>query len=176
MGKWGSCDFSELEELRDKMELLSGEQSRAFYEDVAKELAARLLSKVIKRTQVGNYPKDSGMDGGTLRRGWTAQTQQEAEGGKKDNVNVQKYVDTLQITKEGDEYVIIITNPVEYASYVEFGHRQEPGRYVPAIGKKLKAFWVEGQFMMTISEKEIDAIAPALLQKRLEQRLREVFK
>ncbi len=22
--------------------------------------------------------------------------------------------------------------------YVEYGHRQEPGRYVPAIGKRLK--------------------------------------
>ena len=27
---------------------------------------------------------------------------------------------------------------MEYASYVEYGHRQEPGRYVPALGKRLK--------------------------------------
>lgn len=28
---------------------------------------------------------------------------------------------------------------VTYAPYVEFGHNQEPGRYVPAIGKRLVA-------------------------------------
>lgn len=31
---------------------------------------------------------------------------------------------------------------VEYAPYVELGHHQEPGRYVPAIGKRLKKEWV----------------------------------
>ena len=31
---------------------------------------------------------------------------------------------------------------VEYAPYVELGHHQEPGRYVPAIKKRLKASWV----------------------------------
>lgn len=28
---------------------------------------------------------------------------------------------------------------VKYAPYVEFGHNQQPGRYVPAIGKRLVA-------------------------------------
>lgn len=31
---------------------------------------------------------------------------------------------------------------VEYAPYVEMGHTQEPGRYVPAIGKRLVASYV----------------------------------
>lgn len=34
---------------------------------------------------------------------------------------------------------------VEYAPYVELGHHQEPGRYVPAIGKRLKASFVPGK-------------------------------
>lgn len=38
----------------------------------------------------------------------------------------------------GDNSVAIGTN-VTYAPYVEFGHNQEPGRYVPAIGKRLVA-------------------------------------
>lgn len=33
----------------------------------------------------------------------------------------------------------------EYAPHVEYGHRQEVGRYVPAIGKRLVASYVEGQ-------------------------------
>lgn len=34
----------------------------------------------------------------------------------------------------------------EYAPHVEFGHRQEVGRYVAAIGKRLVVPWVYGQF------------------------------
>lgn len=33
----------------------------------------------------------------------------------------------------------------EHAPHVEYGHRQTPGRYVPAIGKRLKASFVAGQ-------------------------------
>ena len=38
----------------------------------------------------------------------------------------------------GENTVAVGTN-VEYAPFVEFGHNQEPGRYVPAIGKRLVA-------------------------------------
>ena len=31
---------------------------------------------------------------------------------------------------------------VEYAPYVEYGHHQQPGRYVPALKKRLKVSWV----------------------------------
>lgn len=33
----------------------------------------------------------------------------------------------------------------EHAPHVEYGHRQTPGRYVPAIRKRLKASFVPGQ-------------------------------
>lgn len=33
----------------------------------------------------------------------------------------------------------------EHAPHVEYGHRQTPGRYVPAIGKRLNASFVPGQ-------------------------------
>ncbi len=35
-----------------------------------------------------------------------------------------------------------------YAIWVETGHSQQPGRYVPAIGKRLVASWVEGKWYM----------------------------
>ena len=66
-------------------------------------------------------------------------------------------------------------NSTEYASYVEFGHRQRPGRYVPALGKSLKAGWVKGRFMLTISEQEVEAQLPALLEKKLYTLLKGVF-
>lgn len=40
---------------------------------------------------------------------------------------------------------IEIGTPVYYAPYVELGHSQQPGRYVPKIGKRLKASWVEAR-------------------------------
>ena len=36
----------------------------------------------------------------------------------------------------------------EYAPHVEYGHRQEVGRYVPAIGKRLVKSWVPGQYFL----------------------------
>ena len=76
------------------------------------------------------------------------------------------------VTKQGTTYSIEIINPIEYASYVEYGHRQEVGRYVPAIGKKLVKPWVEGKFMLTISEVEVEALTPKLLQARLNKMLK----
>lgn len=43
---------------------------------------------------------------------------------------------------------VTIYNNTEYAAHVEYGHRQEPGRYVSAIGKRLKKDFVPGKKMM----------------------------
>ena len=52
---------------------------------------------------------------------------------------------------------------MEYASYVERGHRQTPGRYVPAIGKRLKASWVPGQWFMQRSLNQVNMQLPQLI-------------
>ena len=62
------------------------------------------------------------------------------------------------IIKEGNIYKIEVINPLKYAEFVEFGHRQQPGRYVKAIGKRLKKGWVEGKLMLTITERDLDKI------------------
>lgn len=49
---------------------------------------------------------------------------------------------THKYAGEGTE--LVGTN-VEYAPFVELGHDQEVGRYVPAIGKRLVASHVEGK-------------------------------
>ncbi len=41
--------------------------------------------------------------------------------------------------------IIRVGTNVKYAPYVEHGHRQEPGRYVPAIGKRLVRSFVPGK-------------------------------
>lgn len=43
-----------------------------------------------------------------------------------------------------NEKAVYVGTDVEYAPYVEFGHHQEVGRYVPAIGKRLVRSFVPG--------------------------------
>lgn len=156
-----------------------------FKEECCKEVAARLLTKVIKNTPVGQYyyftkgekkkkstkketqkketekqankksnskkitegKKKKYKLGGTLRRGWTAQR------------------DKLNVTKHGNTHKIELINDVEYASHVEFGHRT----------RDLKG-WVKGKHTLTIAEKEIEQIAPKLIEKKLKQRFGDLSK
>ena len=156
MGRNGKVNTNDLKKFRERIEnSLCADQVNLFIESCAKELAARLLAKVIKRTPVGQYPSGTGKVGGTLRRGWT--------GGKSSAAS--SYVNSLNVRHSGDVYTIEIVNPVEYASYVEFGHRTRGGKG-----------WVEGQFMLTISEQEIQANAGKILESKLRKKLGECFK
>lgn len=53
-------------------------------------------------------------------------------------------VNSITHEMRGSDTVAVGTD-VEYAPFVELGHHQEPGRYVPAIGKRLKASFVPGK-------------------------------
>ncbi len=115
-----------------------------FIISLSKELAARLLSKVIKRTPVGQYK--NGKVGGTLRRGWTA--------GKKRA----DFIEAMEVNKKGGVYEIVVKNSVEYASYVEFGHRTRNHKG-----------WVPGRFMLTISEQELEGDLERIIQNKLQK-------
>lgn len=143
MAKWGTVDIRELKRLQKRLEQFEKVDMEKLQEQLVKELAARMLAKVIKRTPVGIYPASSGKVGGTLRRGWTIG----------------------QVVKNGDFYEIEIVNPVNYSSYVEYGHRT-----------RNYSGWVPGRFMMTISAQELEREAPKLIEKALEKKLMEVFR
>lgn len=163
MARGGVRGFSELEKQFEEVnKKLQAADVDKFCRIVAKELAARLLAQVIKRTPVGDYPPSTGKKGGTLRRGWTAHTEAEAaSGGKGDAV---AYANALPITKSGNVYEIEIINPVHYASYVEFGHRTRGGDG-----------WVQGRFMLTLSEKEVQRQSAKVVEAKLKKYLEEVF-
>lgn len=190
MAKWGNCDYRQLQKLRENLDRLQSADLENFCRDVSKALAARLLALVIPRTPVGDYSKEvtvtvkrdgkhhkkgdtyakrvtpSGKKGGTLRRGWTARTEQEATGGSgAGKSGAQAYAQSLPIKKQGGSYLVEVINPVHYASYVEFGHRTPGGKG-----------WVAGQYFLTLSEQDLRALAPALIEKKLEALLREVFR
>ena len=184
---WGNCDYKQLQRLRDSLATLQSMDMDRFCTEVSKELAARLLALVIPRTPVwqypkssgkkggtllalviprtpvGQYPKSSGKKGGTLRRGWTSKTQADAasRGGSND---AKAYAEALPVRKSGNAYTIEVINPVEYASYVEFGHRTRGGDG-----------WVPGQYFLTLSEQDLERLAPGVIERKLEALLREVF-
>lgn len=178
MAKLSRCDFRQLQKLRDNLDKLQSVDMDKFCRDMSKELAARLLALVIPRTPVGIYKNGAytcamgfthyghdvpGKNGGTLRRGWTAKTHDEAAGGSGLN-RAAEYADALPISKSGNTYTIEIINPVEYASYVEFGHRTPKGG------------WVPGHYFLTLSEQDLEKLAPGIIQKKLDAKLREAFK
>lgn len=169
IGKW---DTKELDNFTKKLNKLSKEDIQKFNEDTVKEIAARTLAKIIARTPVGEYgdkevhffTKDgkevrftahSNKVGGTLRRGWTA---------GKDTDPYTFIMSNSEVIKKGRTYIILISNLVNYAPYVEYGHRTKDG-----------AGWVDGRFMMTLSEDEIQEELPALLEGKLEKFLGEYF-
>ena len=198
MAKWGNCDFRQLKNLQKNMQkMVEQGDTIKFCEECARELAARLLAMVIKRTPVGDNQYEDVLDnsgnkvvykkgkdkgktkqqvvrqGGTLRRGWTSQTEEEAETGS--SKNAKEWANSLNVNKVGDVYQIEVVNPVHYASYVEYGHRQEPGRFVPAIGKRLVNSWVDGAFMLTLSEKDLEEIAPKIIEMKIAKFLEGCF-
>lgn len=150
----GNSDAGDLKRLQKQLHELTdgqGMELERFYEQCAKDLAALLLAQVIPRTPEGVYPPSSGKNGGTLRRGWT---------GGKAVKNINAYAKNLHVRKEGNTYVIEITNPTFYGPYVEYGHRAVNGR------------WVEGRMMLQEAELETQNKAPALLEKKIEQFLK----
>lgn len=73
-----------------------------------------------------------------------------AERYAKDNIEKNHSVITSVLVnsiahEQRDSNTEVIGTGVKYAPYVELGHHQEPGRYVPAIGKRLKASFVQGK-------------------------------
>lgn len=188
MGRsWSKADLRDLKRFQQQLERLEKTDFDRVCREAANQLAQELWNRVTKRTPVGVPPDDiwknrktkvqavgasgkkrkffskeaaifqqywSGYKGGTLRDAWTVQP----------------------IEKVGDTYTITVINPTEYASYVEYGHRQTPGRYVPALGKRLKVNWVKGRFMLTISEQEVEKLAPAMLERLVYQALKDAFK
>lgn len=181
-----SVKYKELEDFTRKIEDLNKQQKEEFMKACCKELAARLLEKVIKRTKPGNYSKEievtakrdskyhkkgdkykkkvTPKKGGTLRRGWTAETYEEAVNGNGNGKKPEEYANSMKIDRIGNTFKVEIINPVEYAAYVEYGHR-----------KRNHQGWVPGKFMLTISEAELRTVTPQILERKLQKFLEDAM-
>ncbi len=138
-------DTRALEELERKLQ-------EAVQEEALKALQQELLYELGERLVAATKEKTP-VATGHLRGNWYA-----------GNVQWKNAVAELEVY-----------NPVEYAAPVEYGHAQEVGRYVPAIGKRLVAPMVPGFFMLHRSEKELEAILPDFLKVRIERYIEEAL-
>lgn len=186
--KFGKCNLGGLKKLQAQLKAVQPSDMDVFLTDCAREIAARLLRDVIRNTPVGDYSTEievtakkdskhhkkgdiytkkvnlSGKTGGTLRRGWTSATHAEASSGTGKGTVTEEFLDKITVTHTGNTYRIEIINPVEYASYVEYGHRTANHKG-----------WVQGKFMLTIAEEHIRQTAPNLLAQRLKTFLEGYF-
>lgn len=71
------------------------------------------------------------------------------------------------ILKKGESFIILLYNQLEYASFVENGHR------IVVAGQTVG--WVEGRFMLKITADEMERIAPNMWQKEVDKEMRRIF-
>ena len=171
MAKGGSFDFKDVRKLQRQIERLEQERE-AFNQECIQELASRLLRKVKQRTPVGKAPK---LDGPKTVKVKGSDGKSRTFLSKNGAIKQKYWAGYQGGTLRRGWTVGDIQKVGEYASYVEYGHRQTPGRYIPALGVSAKKAWVPGTFMLTISEKELEAQAPGVLEKKLREYLKGVF-
>jgi len=129
MMAWGTIDDAEFQKFADKVKSkIEAQEIRKAVESSSKRVGTQSLKGVKSRTPVGRYT--DGRTGGTLRRGW--------------HLNGPTY--------NGALFLIEIENNVEYAGYVEDGHRTRGG-----------GGWVSGQHMLMETLFEIEDMMPMLL-------------
>lgn len=133
MSNWGSFDFSSFEKWSKQID-------KAIADDAAKKLTEQVLlelaNRVLRRTK-----QKTPVDTGTLRGNWFVG----------------------EVVRHGDYLEVEIYNPIEYAEFVEYGHRTKNGKFV------------SGQYMLTISIKEVEALAPALIGRRSDEFMRRLL-
>lgn len=117
---WGTIDDAEFKAFATKVDrsITSDELMKAV-QTSTKRVGTQFMKSVKSRTPVAKYPKGSGRTGGTLRRGW----------------------ETKGPTLSSKDIVLTMLNNVEYAEYVESGHRTRGGGWVPGKHMLMKAMF-----------------------------------
>lgn len=147
----------DLEEFQERLAHFKGEERERILNQVTNDLGNAVMSKARELTPVGDYSNllepYNARTGGTMRSAWQ----------------------TTRVSKKGGVYSQTVKNPIEYARYVEYGHRQTVGRYVPALGKRLKQGFVKGQYMLTKAVIQTNSVADKIVKNRIDKELKKVF-
>ncbi|MEW9093946.1 MAG: HK97 gp10 family phage protein [Clostridiaceae bacterium] len=140
MARLGNFDYSDFKKMASSFQKALDERIvERWIREFLLEMAFRAERKIKKRTPTNKDPK---IRGGHLKRNWQVG----------------------DVIKQGNSYVVEIFNNVEYASYVEYGHRTRDHKS-----------WVEGRFMATISMQEIERQLPKFLERKQVELLNQIL-
>lgn len=123
---------------------LQSDLLRQAYIEAAWEIAGEWMARAIERSPV---------DEGTLKDSWQLS----------------------DIQFEGNSIIIELYNTAvgdkgaPYPLYQELGWKQEVGRYVPALGKRLVAEWVPGKFFLRKSRDEVEKLMVPIIERKLKE-------
>ncbi|WP_301860981.1 HK97 gp10 family phage protein [uncultured Megasphaera sp.] len=184
--------FAGMEDLRRQIERLNdSKEKRACMEECADSLAQVYLAEAIKNTPVGGAREfevaekayshiravEVGAKEAAAAKRRTARNFHAVKRIKRRRKRGNQYLvitasehmrrswDAEAMQKKGQTYSVKVFNTASYASYVNDGHRQRPGRFVPAIGKRLVRSWVPGQHMAEKAEKKTRRVSKRLLSQ-----------
>lgn len=104
-------------------------------QDQTDDIIIEALEEIVAR-EMRIVKKDTPVDTGTLRNNWRI----------------------TDIKKAGTSFEVSVYNNMDYADYVEFGHRTRNHKN-----------WVPGKFMMTISEREVEKVMEEIVDRHLEE-------
>ena len=159
--KWGSIKFDGLDALIQRLEEAQANVP-ALLCACADSLAANLHAQVTELTPVGKRPmwaflraeEDDivSVGDGVSKRERLEEHWKGYVGGE-----LKKSWKIRRAASNGNTANAFVYNNTQYARYVEYGHRQTPGRYVPAIGLQLKESWAGGSHMLETARKRTDA-------------------
>lgn len=147
----------ELENLLHGIENLVQEEKDRFLNSAALRLGNAVMGKARELTPVGDYsdrfPPYNNRTGGTLRDSWKI----------------------TKPRKRGDATIVKVKNPQKYASYVNYGHKQHVGQFIPPYRKNAKVPFVKGQYFLERAEYQTLPQSKPLLKPLLDQALKKVF-
>lgn len=142
-------DFDDILKLQQQMRRMESE-----FDQFIRQFLLKQALDALARTKA-NTPVDTGL----LRAAWTvgdgvsaARGRWSATGKKMQYTEdaASSTAATLQsVQRVGDGLVITIINPVEYASFVEYGHMTRDRKR-----------WIEGKFMCTLAIDEVAKLIP----------------
>lgn len=146
-----TINFSGFAELQKRIEELNGVQLQAAKQQSVQEMAAVYLAEAKRNTPTRGVQT-------VEKNGVTITTNSE---------HMKRSWNAGAVEQNGREYKVKVFNTASYASYVNDGHRQQPGRYVPVLGKRLVKNWVDGLNMAEKAEKETERQSKNILRRNI---------
>lgn len=143
-----TIDLSGFEELLKKTQELQNNVS-SLNQTITDNLAQHYLAEAIANTPVGETKTSPD---GTYR-------------------SVSEHMRRSWEAERINDSTVKVLNTASYASYVNDGHRQQPGRFIPVLGKRLTKSFVKGLHMQEKAEAATRKASEKIMKNALDDYL-----